>query len=66
VEYTRSVGDCFEIFEGKPEEIAALIAILDKEKKTQKIKIPQIKLPKLQHIKPNTIAKGGVLKGGEK
>lgn len=68
MEYTRSVGDCYESFEGTPQEIAELIVVLDSEEREVKVKAPKISLPNLSKsgLKPNKFAKGGVLKGGEK
>lgn len=76
MEYTRSVGDYYESFEGTSKEIVDLIEALDKSQSSPKVKIPKFKIPHLSNmmrVHPNEISKGvasGVaskgLKGGER
>lgn len=47
MEYSRSVGDCYESFEGTPQEIAALVAALEPKRAKLKFRMPEIKLPDL-------------------
>jgi hypothetical protein len=61
MEYTRSVGEYYEMFEGTPKEIAELISLLDDQVENppkMTIKIPDV--PNLGL--PNS---RGNLKGGE-
>lgn len=69
MEYTHSVGDYYESFEGTPQEIATLVAALNANQETPKVKMSKIKLPDLsQAIKPPKASKRRLfnrLKGGE-
>lgn len=61
MEYTRSVGEYYETFEGAPKEIAELISLLDAQvEKTPNMKI---KIPAIPNL--GLLNSRGKLKGGE-
>ncbi|SFM28976.1 hypothetical protein SAMN04487943_11246 [Gracilibacillus orientalis] len=60
MEYTRSIGNYYETFEGTPKEIAELISILDKQER--EVSQEKIKYPNLTKVKQKEVGKGEVTK----